>query len=120
MGDKTGIEWTDATWNPTVGCSLGGRSVVPSITIGWTEPPTSAPYPHPAVSHEPRIQQLSDQLEAAGYHPFHAPCGILLDEQNMPYSRCVRCANCDGDSLPSTLCTNGSSAPRSRRVTVKR
>jgi choline dehydrogenase-like flavoprotein len=61
-----------------------------------TEPPTSAPYPHPAVSHEPRIQQLSDQLEAAGYHPFHAPCGILLDEQNMPYSRCVRCANCDG------------------------
>jgi len=24
-----------------------------------TEPPASAPYPHPAVSHEPRIQQLS-------------------------------------------------------------
>lgn len=22
MGDGTGIEWTDATWNPTVGCSL--------------------------------------------------------------------------------------------------
>lgn len=22
MGDKTGIEWTDATWNPTVGCSV--------------------------------------------------------------------------------------------------
>lgn len=21
MGDKTGIEWTDATWNPTTGCS---------------------------------------------------------------------------------------------------
>lgn len=20
MGDKTGIEWTDATWNPTTGC----------------------------------------------------------------------------------------------------
>jgi hypothetical protein len=61
-----------------------------------TEPPASAPYPHPAVSHEPRIQQLSDQLTAAGYHPFHAPCGILLDEENMAYSRCVRCANCDG------------------------
>ena len=61
-----------------------------------TDPPASAPYPHPAVSHEPRIQQLSDQLAAAGYHPFHAPCGILLDEQNMPYSTCVRCANCDG------------------------
>lgn len=22
MADKTGIEWTDATWNPTVGCSI--------------------------------------------------------------------------------------------------
>jgi protein gp37 len=22
MGDKTGIEWTDATWNPTIGCSI--------------------------------------------------------------------------------------------------
>lgn len=22
MGDKSGIEWTDATWNPVVGCSL--------------------------------------------------------------------------------------------------
>ena len=41
-----------------------------------TEPPSSAPYPFPAVSHEPRIQQLSDDLEAAGFHPFHAPCGI--------------------------------------------
>src|SRR4029453_12037250 len=48
------------------------------------------------VSHEPRIQQLSDDLEAAGYHPFHAPCGIRLNEANMPYSHCVRCANCDG------------------------
>ncbi len=61
-----------------------------------TEPPASAPYPHPAVSHEPRIQQLADALAGAGHHPFHAPCGILLDESNMPYSACVRCANCDG------------------------
>jgi choline dehydrogenase-like flavoprotein len=61
-----------------------------------TEPEASAGYPHPAVSHEPRIQQLSDDLAAAGYHPFHAPCGILLDEANPPYSACVRCANCDG------------------------
>jgi len=61
-----------------------------------TEPPASAPYPHPAVSHEPRIQQLADDLAAAGHHPFHAPCGIMLDEGNMPYSSCVRCSNCDG------------------------
>jgi choline dehydrogenase-like flavoprotein len=61
-----------------------------------TEPPASAPYPFPAVSHEPRIQQLSDDLAAAGYHPFHAPCGIRLNEANMPYSICVRCPTCDG------------------------
>jgi choline dehydrogenase-like flavoprotein len=61
-----------------------------------TEPHASAPYPYPAVSHEPRIQLLSDDLAAAGYHPFHAPCGIMLDESNTPYSACVRCANCDG------------------------
>ena len=61
-----------------------------------TEPPASAPYPFPAVSHEPRIQQLSDQLVDAGYQPFHAPCGIMLDEGNMAYSTCIRCSTCDG------------------------
>ena len=34
-----------------------------------TEPWTSAPYPYPAVSHEPRIQQLSDDLARAGLQP---------------------------------------------------
>ena len=61
-----------------------------------TEPPYSAPYPFPAVSHEPRIQQLHDDLARAGYHPFHAPCGILLNEQNPPFSTCIRCKDCDG------------------------
>ncbi len=61
-----------------------------------TEPPASAPYPFPAVAHEPRIQKLSDDLAKAGLHPFHAPCGVMLDADNMPYSRCVRCDNCDG------------------------
>src|SRR5438034_2011499 len=61
-----------------------------------TEPPASAPYPFPAVSHELRIEQLSDDLAAAGYHPFHAPCGIRLVEDNLPYSTCIRCQTCDG------------------------
>jgi choline dehydrogenase-like flavoprotein len=61
-----------------------------------TEPPASAPYPFPAVSHEPRIQQLADDLAAAGWHPFHAPCGVMLDEANPPFSRCIRTATCDG------------------------
>jgi choline dehydrogenase-like flavoprotein len=61
-----------------------------------SEGPSSGPYPFPAVSHEPRIQQLHDDLAAAGYHPFHTPNGIRLNEANMPYSICVRCQNCDG------------------------
>jgi choline dehydrogenase-like flavoprotein len=61
-----------------------------------TEPPASAPYPYPPVSHEPRIQQLFDDLNAAGFHPFSAPCGIMLDERHMENSRCIRCQTCDG------------------------
>jgi choline dehydrogenase-like flavoprotein len=60
------------------------------------DPPASGPYPHPAVSHEPRIQQLHDDLVRAGYKPFHSPCGILLDEGKRPFSTCIRCIDCDG------------------------
>jgi choline dehydrogenase-like flavoprotein len=61
-----------------------------------TDPPAGAPYPFPAVSHEPRIQQLSDDLAKEGYHPFHTPNGIMLNEQNRPFSTCIRCKDCDG------------------------
>jgi choline dehydrogenase-like flavoprotein len=65
-----------------------------------TDPPASGDYPFPALAHEPRIQQLADDLAAAGYHPFHAPCGVLRDEANPPYSTCVRCGRCDGFPCP--------------------
>jgi choline dehydrogenase-like flavoprotein len=61
-----------------------------------TEGPRSAPYPWPAVSHEPRIQQIADDLAKGGYHPFHAPCGIMLNEAQRPQSTCIRCTWCDG------------------------
>jgi choline dehydrogenase-like flavoprotein len=61
-----------------------------------TEPPYSAPYPNPPISNEPRIEQLFTDLKAAGYHPFPAPCGVLMDEQNMAFSKCIRCQTCDG------------------------
>jgi choline dehydrogenase-like flavoprotein len=61
-----------------------------------TEPPASGPYPHAAVSHEPRMQQLHDDLVRIGRRPFHVPLGIMLDEQNPRKSRCIRCATCDG------------------------
>jgi choline dehydrogenase-like flavoprotein len=61
-----------------------------------TEPPASAPYPHPAVSHEPRLQRLHDDWARLGHHPFHVPLGIQLDEADPRHSLCVRCATCDG------------------------
>jgi len=61
-----------------------------------TEPPASAPYPHPPVSHEPRLQQLADDLRRLGHRPFYLPMGILLDEKNPRKSPCIRCATCDG------------------------
>jgi choline dehydrogenase-like flavoprotein len=61
-----------------------------------TEGPWSRQYPHPPVSHEPRIQQLFDDLQRGGYQPFHAPCGILLDEADRPRSACIRSTWCDG------------------------
>jgi choline dehydrogenase-like flavoprotein len=61
-----------------------------------TEPPARGPYPHPAVSHEPRIQQLSDDFARAGLRPFHVPLGIMLDERRPQQSACIRCGTCDG------------------------
>jgi choline dehydrogenase-like flavoprotein len=61
-----------------------------------TEPAASGEYPFPAVSHEPRIQALSDHFTALGMKPFHVPLGIRLDESDSQTSRCIRCNTCDG------------------------
>jgi len=61
-----------------------------------TEPPASKPYRFPPISHESRIQQLSDDLKRLGHRPFHLPVGVLLDEQNPHKSKCIRCSTCDG------------------------
>ena len=67
--------------------------------IDPTEGPASAPYLYPPVSHEPRIQELYDDLRRLGHHPFPLPLGILLDEKDgkaLHTSACVRCAAFDG------------------------
>ena len=61
-----------------------------------TDPPASGPYPFPPVSHEPRIQELADNLKKAGFHPAYAPTGIMLNESDKPHGRCIRCDTCDG------------------------
>jgi choline dehydrogenase-like flavoprotein len=61
-----------------------------------TEPPRSGAFPYPAVSHEPRIQQLSDDFARTGHQPFHLPVGVDLDESDPEGGRCVRCDRFDG------------------------
>jgi choline dehydrogenase-like flavoprotein len=61
-----------------------------------TEPFRSSPFPHPPVSHEPRIQQLADDFSRTGHHPFHLPVGIDLNESDPEAGNCVRCDRFDG------------------------
>ncbi|HWP64350.1 MAG TPA: GMC family oxidoreductase [Candidatus Limnocylindria bacterium] len=61
-----------------------------------TEPPASAPYLHPPLAHEPRIQEIVDGLVRQGRRPFPMPVGVMLDERNPRQSRCIRCDTCDG------------------------
>lgn len=50
-----------------------------------TEPPSQMPYPYEPIPHEPRIQQLSDDLGQLGCHPFYLPLGVRLgDDQAYP------------------------------------
>jgi choline dehydrogenase-like flavoprotein len=61
-----------------------------------TEPWSQCPYPFPAVSHEPRIQQLSEDFARMGLKPFHTPLGVMLNEKDPHASKCIRCDTCDG------------------------
>ena len=61
-----------------------GRAALPGARRTRCRParaaPATRPYPYPAISHEPRIEQLSADLKAAGLHPFPLPMGIMIDE----------------------------------------
>ena len=61
---------------------------------------SSKDYRYPPVQHEPRIQQLSDDLDKLGLHPFHLPLGVHLTQdahgRATTASRCIRCDRVDG------------------------
>lgn len=61
-----------------------------------TEPPTTVDFPHRALPHEPRIQQVANRLESLGLQPFSLPMGINRDLNNIKASPCIRCDTCDG------------------------
>ena len=62
--------------------------------------PSSQDYRYPPVQHEARIQQLSDDLEKLGLHPFHLPLGVQLTQDSRGRattdSPCIRCDRVDG------------------------
>jgi choline dehydrogenase-like flavoprotein len=61
-----------------------------------TDPWRSKGYPHPPISHEPRIAEVFEILKARGMKPYPAPMGIRLNEAAMHLSPCIRCDTCDG------------------------
>ncbi len=64
--------------------------------IDPTEAAASKDYPFAPISHEPRIQEIHDELQGKGFHPFYLPLAIKLDETNRRSSPCIRCNTCDG------------------------
>src|ERR671936_1815581 len=65
-----------------------------------TEPLSADPYPWPAMSHEPRMQEVNEGLRRQGIQTFSLPVGILLDEANPETSTCIRCDTFDGFPCP--------------------
>jgi choline dehydrogenase-like flavoprotein len=61
-----------------------------------TEPPMREDYPYPPVSHEPDMQAIADGIRQQGYHPFHLPLGLKLNERDRSNSPCIRCNTFDG------------------------
>ncbi len=61
-----------------------------------TEPPASAPYPFPALRTSPASSRSPTTSARAGYHPFHTPNGVLLNEAEPQFGKCIRCQTCDG------------------------
>ena len=47
-----------------------------------TEPADASPYPKPPLKHEPRIQQLYDDMKELGLNPFPLPLGLRTDASN--------------------------------------
>lgn len=60
-----------------------------------TEPAMSGEYPFPAMPHEPRLQEVADDLAQQGLHPHHLTLAIDRNVNDPENSPCIRCATCD-------------------------
>ena len=61
-----------------------------------TEPPRDRDYAYPPISHEPRIQEIHDDLQQKGLRPFNLPLAVRYNEVDRLMSDCIRCDTCDG------------------------
>jgi choline dehydrogenase-like flavoprotein len=61
-----------------------------------TEPRACKPYAYGPLRHEPRIQQLADDLTRTGLHPFPLPVGVMRDDAQPERQLCHRCRTCGG------------------------
>ena len=71
-------------------CVRGKQGIDP------TEPRRSKEYPYPALANEPRMQEIQNDLQSMGLHPFPCPLGLQLNEADPVDSKCIRCDTCDG------------------------
>ena len=83
-------------WSPT---TPRRNTCIRSTGCAVSTPLTPRPvrricFPPCRTSHA--FRSCYDDLEKAGYHPFPAPTGILLNEQERHRSLCIRCDTCDG------------------------
>ena len=60
-----------------------------------TEPPMSTEYPFPPLPHEPRMQEVADQLQQLGLQPYHLTLAVDRNVEDPENSKCIRCATCD-------------------------
>ncbi len=60
-----------------------------------TEPPRSAEYPFKPMPHEPRIQEVADELKGLGLNPIHLTLAIDRNIDDPENSPCIRCGTCD-------------------------
>jgi len=61
-----------------------------------TDDDAAAPYPLPALTHDPEIARLKVQLTTLGLHPFEMPVAVDRNDADRQASACIRCRTCGG------------------------
>jgi protein gp37 len=73
MGDKTSIEWTDATWNPIIGCSRVGPGCDHCYAIGVVHREMSPQHVGLTVKPEGGPTDWTGEVRPAGEHKLTEP-----------------------------------------------